>query len=137
MILVITLTCRAAQRTFDGAYMRTALSQLTFSLTVIKIFQPEFFWIGLMNCVLAVGLIITAVLRHRLTMRYKEKVFTMIEERRKASRNMGTSDATASHLNPETYTFLPHFQTAGHIVVFVTLISICVEVIIIYLLARL
>ena len=64
----------AAQRTFDGAYMRTALSQLTFSLAIIKIFEPKFFWIGLANCVLALGLVLTSVFRHRMTMKYVERV---------------------------------------------------------------
>ena len=65
----------AAQRTFDGAYMRTALSQLTFSLAIIKIFEPKFFWIGLANCVLALGLVLTSVFRHRMTMKYVERVY--------------------------------------------------------------
>ncbi|KAJ1333297.1 DUF202 domain-containing protein [Microdochium nivale] len=37
---------RAAQRTFEGAYMRTALSLFSFSLIVLKIFTSEFYGIG-------------------------------------------------------------------------------------------
>ena len=37
---------RAAQRTFEGAYIRTALSQFSFSLIVLKIFTAEFYGVG-------------------------------------------------------------------------------------------
>lgn len=37
---------RAAQRTFEGAYIRTALGQFSFSLVVLKIFTSEFYGIG-------------------------------------------------------------------------------------------
>lgn len=34
---------RAAQRTFEGAYVRTSLSQFSFALVVLKIFTSEFY----------------------------------------------------------------------------------------------
>lgn len=37
---------RAAQRTFEGAYIRTSLSQFSFALVVLKIFTSEFYSIG-------------------------------------------------------------------------------------------
>lgn len=37
---------RAAQRTFEGAYVRTALSQFSFALVVLRIFTAEFYSIG-------------------------------------------------------------------------------------------
>lgn len=37
---------RAAQRTFEGAYTRTALGQFSFALVVLKIFTAEFYGIG-------------------------------------------------------------------------------------------
>lgn len=37
---------RAAQRTFDGAYARTALGQLAYAVVVLKLFQDEFYYIG-------------------------------------------------------------------------------------------
>ena len=37
---------RAAQRTFEGAYIRTALGQFSFALVVLKIFTSEFYGIG-------------------------------------------------------------------------------------------
>ena len=38
---------RAAQRTFEGAYIRTSLSQFSFALIVLKIFTSEFYSIGM------------------------------------------------------------------------------------------
>ena len=37
---------RAAQRTFEGAYIRTSLGQFSFALVVLKIFTSEFYSIG-------------------------------------------------------------------------------------------
>jgi len=37
---------RSAQRTFEGAYVRTSLSQFSFSLAVLKVFTSEFYSIG-------------------------------------------------------------------------------------------
>ena len=41
---------RAAQRTFEGAYIRTSLSQFSFALIVLKIFTSEFYSIGMYGC---------------------------------------------------------------------------------------
>lgn len=40
------LDIRAAQRTFQGAYYRTALGQLGFALVVLKLFNYEFLAVG-------------------------------------------------------------------------------------------
>ena len=37
---------RASQRTFEGAYVRTAISQFSFAVIVLKIFSSEFYPIG-------------------------------------------------------------------------------------------
>lgn len=63
----------AAQRTFDGAYVRTALGEMGFSLTVMRLFQREFFWVGLACCVQALCLLITAVFRYELSLRYENE----------------------------------------------------------------
>lgn len=39
---------RAAQRTFEGAYIRTSLGQFSFALVVLKIFTSEFYSIGML-----------------------------------------------------------------------------------------
>ncbi|KAI5780286.1 hypothetical protein DFH27DRAFT_617928 [Peziza echinospora] len=53
---------RAIQRTFEGAYTRTALSQFSFSLLVLKIFTHEFYSVGALfavfgTCIYGVSLL--------------------------------------------------------------------------------
>ena len=40
------LDYRAVQRTFDGAYARTALGQLCYATVILRLFQPKFFSVG-------------------------------------------------------------------------------------------
>ncbi|KAI1432817.1 hypothetical protein GGR50DRAFT_560165 [Xylaria sp. CBS 124048] len=51
---------RAAQRTFEGAYTRTALSQFSFALIVLKIFTPEFYPIGALFAVYGLAVMLCA-----------------------------------------------------------------------------
>ncbi|KAG6040719.1 hypothetical protein E4U41_007333 [Claviceps citrina] len=54
---------RAAQRTFEGAYMRTALGQFSFALVILKIFTGEFYAIGALFA--AYGSAVLLVAAHR------------------------------------------------------------------------
>jgi hypothetical protein len=54
---------RAAQRTFEGAYIRTALSQFSFALVVLKIFTSEFYSIGALFAVYGAGVIFISLYR--------------------------------------------------------------------------
>lgn len=54
---------RAAQRTFEGAYMRTALSQFSFALVVLKIFTSEFYPIGALFACYGAAVMLVAVYR--------------------------------------------------------------------------
>jgi hypothetical protein len=54
---------RAAQRTFEGAYIRTALSQFSFALVVLKIFTAEFYSIGALFAVYGAGVILISLYR--------------------------------------------------------------------------
>ncbi|CCX05396.1 hypothetical protein FPQ18DRAFT_382345 [Pyronema domesticum] len=56
---------RAAQRTFEGAYTRTALSQFSFALVVLKIFTHEFYPIGALFAVFGFCILGAASLRRR------------------------------------------------------------------------
>lgn len=38
---------RASQRTFEGAYLRTAFSKLSFGLVILRLFSKEFFPLGM------------------------------------------------------------------------------------------
>lgn len=54
---------RAAQRTFEGAYIRTAIGQFSFSLIVLKIFTAEFYSIGALFAVYGMGVLFTSLFR--------------------------------------------------------------------------
>ncbi|KAI9171475.1 hypothetical protein HJFPF1_00958 [Paramyrothecium foliicola] len=54
---------RAAQRTFEGAYMRTALGQFSFSLVILKIFTEEFYAIGALFAAYGAAVLIVAIYR--------------------------------------------------------------------------
>lgn len=54
---------RAAQRTFEGAYMRTALSQFSFALIILKIFTSEFYAIGALFAAYGAAIFLVAIFR--------------------------------------------------------------------------
>jgi uncharacterized membrane protein YidH (DUF202 family) len=54
---------RAAQRTFEGAYMRTALSQFSFALIILKIFTSEFYAIGALFACFGIAIMVVAMYR--------------------------------------------------------------------------
>jgi hypothetical protein len=56
---------RAAQRTFEGAYVRTSLSQFSFALVVLKIFTSEFYSIGALFAVYGAGVLGVSAYRRR------------------------------------------------------------------------
>lgn len=54
---------RAAQRTFEGAYMRTALGQFSFALVIVKIFTEEFYAIGALFAAYGAAVLLVAMYR--------------------------------------------------------------------------
>ena len=56
---------RAAQRTFEGAYIRTSLSQFSFALIVLKIFTSEFYSIGALFAAYGAGLLAVSAYRRQ------------------------------------------------------------------------
>lgn len=54
---------RAAQRTFEGAYVRTALGQFSFALVVLKIFTAEFYSIGALFAIYGTGILFASLYR--------------------------------------------------------------------------
>jgi uncharacterized membrane protein YidH (DUF202 family) len=56
---------RAAQRTFEGAYVRTALGQFSFALVVLKIFTAEFYSIGALFAVYGTGILFASLFRRQ------------------------------------------------------------------------
>ena len=56
---------RAAQRTFEGAYVRTAIGQFSFALIVLKIFTAEFYSIGALFAVYGAGILFISLFRRQ------------------------------------------------------------------------
>ncbi|KAF9018562.1 hypothetical protein BDZ89DRAFT_1073796 [Hymenopellis radicata] len=56
---------RARQRTFHGAYSRTALGNLGYSLTILRLFDRRFYKIGLLFAILSGLLFLLAFIRSR------------------------------------------------------------------------
>jgi len=56
---------RAAQRTFEGAYIRTAIGQFSFALIVLKIFTAEFYSIGALFAVYGTGIMFISLFRRQ------------------------------------------------------------------------
>ncbi|KYK58574.1 hypothetical protein DCS_05591 [Drechmeria coniospora] len=54
---------RASQRTFEGAYMRTALGQFSFALVIVKIFTEEFYAIGALFAAYGAAILLVAIYR--------------------------------------------------------------------------
>ncbi|BDD58066.1 hypothetical protein MPDQ_005315 [Monascus purpureus] len=104
---------RAAQRTFEGAYVRTALSQFSFALIVLRIFTREFYSIGALFAVYGAGvLIIGAYRRHQGNRQFFEET---------------GDDGVQRH----------KFRTSGNAVLILTTLSIAAYICLIVLTARL
>lgn len=58
---------RAMQRTYDLAYSRTALGELSFAVLVLKVFQPRFQVIGLLYTLLCLGHVAVAAWRRKVS----------------------------------------------------------------------
>lgn len=56
---------RAAQRTFEGAYIRTALGQFSFSLVVLKVFTADFYSIGALFALYGTGILFASLFRRQ------------------------------------------------------------------------
>lgn len=56
---------RAAQRTFEGAYVRTAIGQFSFALIILKIFTAEFYSIGALFAVYGAGILCISLFRRQ------------------------------------------------------------------------
>ncbi|KAJ2895662.1 hypothetical protein MKZ38_006268 [Zalerion maritima] len=104
---------RASQRTFEGAYLRTALSQFSFSLVVLKIFTSEFYPIGALFAAYGAGVMLIALYR-----RYEGNIQFFTE-----------TDSLGGVRR--------RFRTSGNTVVMLTLLSLAAYVVLLVLTWRL
>ena len=97
---------RAAQRTFEGAYVRTSLGQFSFALIVLKIFTSEFYSIGALFAVYGAGVLAVSLFRR---MQGNRQFFSEIGDdglQRKRFRTSGNVVIVLSALSFAAYTTL-------------------------------
>ena len=87
------LDVRATQRTFEGAYIRTALGQLSFALVILKIFSREFVPIGTVFTVQGFVILLLALYRRQYTTR------KIIDPYVKVYRNLAKEVQAVTNLN--------------------------------------
>ncbi|KAK9694355.1 hypothetical protein K7432_013461 [Basidiobolus ranarum] len=59
------LEVRARERTFDGAYWRSALSAFGSGVIILRVFTSEFYKIGLVYIAMGIGMLILGTMRRR------------------------------------------------------------------------
>lgn len=106
---------RAAQRTFEGAYMRTSISQFSFALIVLKIFTSEFYSIGALFALYGAGLLAVGAYRRS---QGNKQFFTEVTE---GDDGLGRKK----------------FRTSGNVVVVLTALSIAAYICLLVLILRL
>ncbi|KAF9481642.1 hypothetical protein BDN70DRAFT_876126 [Pholiota conissans] len=118
---------RARQRTFHGAYSRTALSSLGYALTILRLFERNFHKIGLLFAILSGLLFIIAFFRSR----HSAHDFA---DRHKESRLLDVAIQTKGQEG--TRIFGRPFVTAGWMVVQVAVVVAAVEIALLVLIIR-
>ncbi|KAF9481637.1 hypothetical protein BDN70DRAFT_876121 [Pholiota conissans] len=118
---------RARQRTFHGAYSRTALGSLGYSLTILRLFDPDFQRMGLAFAILGGILFILAFIRSRHS-------YHDFADRDKESRLL--DEAIPTKGQEGTRIFGRPFVTAGWTVVQVTVAVAAVEIALLVLIIR-
>ncbi|EPS98932.1 hypothetical protein FOMPIDRAFT_90394 [Fomitopsis schrenkii] len=109
---------RARQRTFDGAYARTALVNFGYALTILRLFDKRFARIGLVYTILGVALTVMSFFRHR----HSRHDFADIHRKEPWEHARPTVGQTGKRV------FGRPFVTAGWMVIAVTVIVAAVEI---------
>ncbi|KAF3762460.1 hypothetical protein M406DRAFT_263601 [Cryphonectria parasitica EP155] len=131
---------RAAQRTFEGAYMRTALSQFSFALIILKIFTSEFYAIGALFAAYGAAILLVAIFR-----RYEgnRQFFDQEESDSETDDDDGEGldgqggDAAAARGRRRVQTIRKRFRTSGNSVTLLTVLSLGAYITLMVLMLRL
>ncbi|KAE8254890.1 hypothetical protein A4X13_0g3242 [Tilletia indica] len=140
------LDLRAAQRTFDGAYARTALGQLSYSVVILRLFQSEFYLVGIAYVALAIGLLILSIWRYKLTM--ESPVETIDDHHHLTHPVVAVDDEHPSPPSPTRSRHHRHerqapfklndiFRTAGDVVAAATAFTLALQIALLVLVVRL
>jgi len=108
---------RAAQRTFEGAYVRTALGQFSFALIVLRVFTAEFYSIGALFAAYGAGVLAIGLFRRHQGNR---QFFSEVDE---------DEDGGAPPRR--------RFRTSGNVVVVLTALSVAAYLCLLVLTLRL
>ncbi|KDR78263.1 hypothetical protein GALMADRAFT_266776 [Galerina marginata CBS 339.88] len=118
---------RARQRTFHGAYSRTALGALGYSLTILRLFDPSFHRIGLLFAILGALLFVLSFVRAR------HSTHDFADRHKEAHR---IDHCIKTKGQEGTRIFGRPFVTAGWSVVQVTVVVAAVEIALLVLIVR-
>ncbi|KAJ7270663.1 hypothetical protein B0H12DRAFT_1229159 [Mycena haematopus] len=127
---------RARQRTFHGAYTRTALTNLAFALTILRLFDPRFHRIGLLFAILGAALYVLAFLRARHSLHDFADFDKPEDSSAPSPRRAPHRDVICTKGQEGTRIFGRPFVTAGAIVVAVAVVVAAVEVALLVLVLR-
>ncbi|KAK0440154.1 hypothetical protein EV421DRAFT_2084080 [Armillaria borealis] len=111
---------RARQRTFHGAYSRSAMGNLGYALTILRLFDHRFYKVGLLFAILGCLLFIIAFLRSR----HSQHDFADPQE----PEPQAESSETETVGQENTRVFGRPFITAGWIVLAVSGVVAAVEI---------
>ncbi|CCU76826.1 hypothetical protein BGHDH14_bgh02062 [Blumeria hordei DH14] len=92
---------RAVQRTFEGAYVRTALGQFSFALVILKMFTREFYGFGALFALHGFG------------------IFSLSIYRRHQAQRLSFSDPSGQGSHSQRM-----FRTSGNFIMVLTAISL-------------
>ncbi|KDQ55947.1 hypothetical protein JAAARDRAFT_36726 [Jaapia argillacea MUCL 33604] len=123
---------RARHRTFDGAYRRTALGNLGYSIAILRLFDHRFYRIGLLYAILSGLLVVISFFRARTSRHdFADKYINRFSQNKEApftqhSRLYRRARPTVGQEN--TRVFGRPFITAGWIVVAVAGVVAVMEI---------
>ncbi|CDK27879.1 unnamed protein product [Kuraishia capsulata CBS 1993] len=129
------LDIRAHQRTYQGAYMRSCLGALSFSVLILKIFSKEFLSIGMVYTIYGMLFLVVSYLRQQ-----NIDLYIMSPETHKywkedsVTPHVGEVQDEYDGYDEDEQTF---FKTSGNLVLAMTLVSGGCYVSLFALLARL
>jgi len=127
------LDIRAHQRTYQGAYVRTCLGCLSFSLLVMKLFSREFMPLGMVYQVYALVLCLASYLRSRNLDLY---FINFNDPDWYNNYKVVQTDAELEPQSTDEGNDKYYYKTSGNIVLWLTIVGILCYVVLFVLLAR-
>ncbi|ANZ75323.1 BA75_02480T0 [Komagataella pastoris] len=123
------LDVRAHQRTYEGAYLRSSIGALSFSIIVIKIFSKEFIVIGIIFTIYGLLLFIVSLLRTR-----NMDLYFLADDKEGKSVVPGAQDNDSPENEADITEEDTYFRTSGNIVLLLTAItSVCYVLLFVFL----